>query len=241
MADNQEAAHETDKVQAFHWRQHKGKLGIALWLAIASVLAYWAYSLASDRYSGLNRELQSKLDQARMEYKHLLAQSAEYKNRANILEQKYASDAPHGATRQIMALVKERLESGVNPDRVAFLVAMAKNESGCEHTTDTRRFLLQTSLTTGANSAISFANNTVTVTGRGSPSRDTNDNVQAWFDPAKKVEILFTLIGGEEYPVDGKLPLHHSVSSDNFEHRFTIRLGDARGFVVVTGQRCAFP
>ena len=87
----------------------------------------------------------------------------------------------------------------------------------------------------------SFANDTITVTGWGSPSRDTNDNLQAWFDPAKKVEILFTLIGGEEHPVDGKLPLHHSVVSDNFEHRFTIKLGDARGFVVVTEQRCGFP
>ena len=241
MIDRQEAAHETDKLQAFHWRQHKGKLGIALCLVIASASAYWAYSVASDRYSGLSRELQSKLDQAQVEYKHLLAQSSEYKNMANILEQKYASDAPHGATRQIMALVKERLESGVSPDRVAFLVAMAKNESGCEQNTDTRRFLLQTSLTTGVNSAVSFANDTITVTGRGSPSRDTNDNLQAWFDPAKKIEILFTLIGGEEHPVDGKLPLHHSVVSDNFEHRFTIKLGDARGFVVVTKQRCGFP
>ncbi|SVC83085.1 uncharacterized protein METZ01_LOCUS335939, partial [marine metagenome] len=61
MTDHQEVAHETDKLQAFDWRQHKGKLRIALCLVIASASAYWAYSLAYDRYSGLSRELQSKL------------------------------------------------------------------------------------------------------------------------------------------------------------------------------------
>ena len=140
-----------------------------------------------------------------------------------------------------MALVKERLESGVSPDRVAFLVAMAENDTKCEHNTDTRRFLVQTSLTTGANSAISFSNDTITVTGWGLPSRDVNDNLQSWFDAAQKIKILFTLIGGKEYRADGKLPLHHTMVTGNIEHRFTIKTGEVKGFVVVTEQRCRFP
>ncbi|MFP6716204.1 MAG: hypothetical protein VCB82_01720 [Alphaproteobacteria bacterium] len=241
MTNTQETANETGERQKFRWRQHKNKLRIVLWLTMSAVLAYWAYSLAYDRFSQLNHELQSKLDQAQTKNDSLRADAAKAEARANILQQKYAADAPYGATRQIMALVKERLESGVSPDRVAFLVAMAENDTECEYNTDTRRFLVQTSLTTGANSAISFSNDTITVTGWGLPSRDVNDNLQSWFDAAQKIKILFTLIGGKEYRADGKLPLHHTMVTGNIEHRFTIKTGEAKGFVVVTEQRCRFP
>ena len=140
-----------------------------------------------------------------------------------------------------MALVKERLESGVSPDRVAFLVAMAENDAECETQTDTRRFLLKTPLTDGANSAISFSNDTITVTGSGPPSKDTNNNLQSWFDSAQQIQIFFTIIGGEEHRADGKLPLHHTLVTGNTEHRFTVKAGKAQGFVVVTEQRCRFP
>ena len=221
MTNTQETANETGERQKFRWRQHKNKLRIVLWLTMSAVLAYWAYSLAYDRFSQLNHELQSKLDQVQTKNNTLRADAAKAEARANILQQKYAADAPYGATRQIMALVKERLESGVSPDRVAFLV--------------------QTSLTTGANSAISFSNDTITVTGWGLPSRDVNDNLQSWFDAAQKIKILFTLIGGKEYRADGKLPLHHTMVTGNIEHRFTIKTSEAKGFVVVTEQRCRFP
>lgn len=241
MTDTKETANETSARQKFRWRQHKNKLTIALWLTVSTILAYWTYSLAYDRSSKLNHELQSKLDQIRTKNDSLRATATEAEARANTLQQKYATDAPHGATRQIMALVKERLESGVSPDRVAFLVAMAENDSECEQDTDTRRFLVQTPLTTGANSAISFSKDTITVTGWGLPSRDLNDNLQTWFDPAQKVTILFTLIGGQEHTSDGKLPLHHSMVTGDVEHRFTIKTGDIKGFVTVTEQRCRFP
>ena len=241
MAETQKTATEADGHQKFNWGQHKGKLKAGLWIVISAALAYAAYSLAYDRSGKFTRELQSKLDQLRTENSNLLADAAAAEARANLFQQKYATDAPHGATRQIMALVKERLESGVSPDRVAFLVAMAENDAECEHETDTRRFLVQTPLTNGANSAISFSNDTITVTGWGLPSRDSNNNLNTWFDPAQKIQILFTIIGGEQHQTDGKLPLHHALVTGNTEHRFTVKTGEEKGFVVVTEQRCRFP
>ena len=198
MAESQMIATEPEKHQKFNWRQHKGKLKAGLWIVISAALAYSAYSFAYDRSGKFTRELQSKLDQLRTENSNLLADAAAAEARANLFQQKYATDAPHGATRQIMALVKERLESGVSPDRVAFLVAMAENDAECEAETDTRRFLLQTPLTNGANSAISFSDDTITVTGWGRPSKDSNNNLQNWFDPAQTTQILFTIIGGRQ-------------------------------------------
>ena len=48
-------------------------------------------------------------------------------------------------------------------------------------------------------------------------------------------------IGGEEYQTDGKLPLHYSMATGQSEHRFTIKAGEPRGFVMATEQRCDFP
>ncbi len=241
MAESQMIATEPEEHQKFKWRQHKGKLKPALWIVISVALAYSTYSLGHGRSNTFAQELQSKLDQLRTEHNNLLTDAAAADARANLLQQKYATDAPHGATRQIMALVKERLDNGVSPDRVAFLVAMAENDAECEAETDTRRFLLQTPLTNGANSAISFSDDTITVTGWGRPSKDSNNNLQNWFDPAQTTQILFTIIGGEEHRADGKLPLHHTLVTGNTEHRFTVKPGEAKGFVVVTEQRCRFP
>ena len=241
MSESQKMGTEPPEYQKFNWRQHKGKLKPALWIVISVALAYSTYSFGHGRSSKLAHELQSTLDQLRTENNNLLTDTAEAEARANLIQQKYATDAPHGATRQIMALVKERLETGVSPDRVAFLVAMAENDAECEAETDTRRFLVQTPLTNGANSAISFSDDTITVTGSGPPSRDSNNDLQNWFDPAEKIQILFTIIGGEEHRADGKLPLHHTLVTGNTEHRFTAKLGEAKGFVVVTEQRCSLP
>ncbi len=236
--DEQPAIEESTK---FRWQKHRTQLKILLLLSVSIVLVCLSYFFGQNRAVDVQLKLRAELEDSITENRSLRTQMAEIQIHTNKLEQKYAEDAPHGATQQIMALVKERLEYGVSPDRIAFLVAMAKNDSNCTQDTDTRRFLLQTPLTTGENAAVSFSNDTITVTGWGLPSRDTNNNLQAWFDPTEQVTIVFTIIGGEEYQTDGKLPLHYSLATGQSEHRFTIKAGEPRGFVMATEQRCDFP
>ena len=241
MTEYPDTQNESNEPERFNWRLHIHKMKLAGWFIVGVCLVYCFYSLGHYQSNKLTQELKTALDQAQMENAALATEAQEARAQADLLELPYAEDAPHGATQQIIALVKERLENGVSPDRVAFLVAMARNDPDCQQATDNRRFLIQTPLTTGANSAISFSNNTITVTGQGLPSRDENNNLQAWFDPAQNVQILFTVIGGQEHRTEGKLPFHYSMTTGDAEHRFTIKNGQNRGFVVVTEQRCSFP
>ena len=241
MTEYPDTQNESNEPQQFNWRLLLPKLKVAGWMIVAVSLVYCFYSLGHYRSNKLTQALQSALEQAQTENTALATEAQEARAQAALLELQYAEDAPHGATQQIMALVKERLENGVSPDRVAFLVAMARNDPDCEQATDNRRFLIQTPLTKGANSAVSFSNDTITVTGQGLPSRDENNDLQTWFDPAQNVEILFTVIGGQAHQREGKLPLHYSMTTGDTEHRFTIKTGQNRGFVVVTEQRCSFP
>ena len=213
MTEYQDTQNESNEPERINWRLHIHKLKLVGWFLVGICLVYCFYSLGHYQSNKLTQELQTALDQAQMENAALATEAQEARAQADLLELPYAEAAPHGATQQKIALVKARLENGGSPDRVAFLVAMARNDPDCEQTTDNRRFLIQTPLTNGANSAISFSNNTITVTGQGLPSRDENNNLQAWFDPAENVQILFTVIGGQEHRTEGKLPFHYSMTT----------------------------
>jgi len=80
----------------------------------------------------------------------------------------------------------------------------------------------------------------ITVTASGESAVNQNGQVEAWFDIDKPITVAFTQLGGETVSKTGLLPLHHALIGQGNEHRFTISSGP-RGFVLVTGQRCAYP
>lgn len=104
----------------------------------------------------------------------------------------------------------------------------------------TRRFILQTPTTSGANDSVGFAEGFLTVTGTGMSKLTADGNPEAWFDPAQPVTIFFTHLGGEWTDVTGILPLHHSVVVNQTIQRFTI-IASERSFVNVTALVCAYP
>lgn len=170
-----------------------------------------------------------------------LASTAETANaRAREFEDRYERDVPSGPARELAALVNEKLDAGLDPRRLAFVIGAAQNRRTCNDVAVTKRFVVKTDLYRGPNSAVSFADNTITITGDGSTARDASDKPEAWFDPAKPVTIRFTMIGGKKFDIAGKLPIHHSVIVGDAEHRFSFIEGD-RGFVKVAGTRCRFP
>ncbi|MDP6353368.1 MAG: hypothetical protein QF926_13835 [Alphaproteobacteria bacterium] len=216
--------------------------------AIVGAFSYWSYNLGGERAERTNRALRESMtlltdenERLRHETDAAVAARIAADERAGAYQRQYVAEVPQGPAKQVMALVNERIESGVSPDRVAFVVAAVENETRCEPEIASRRFLIQTPLTSSENSVVTFADNTISVTGLGVASRDGAGNVEAWFDPAAPVAITFTLIGGRNIDINGKLPLHHSVVIDDSDHRFAITPGQTKGFVVVTEQRCAYP
>ncbi len=165
---------------------------------------------------------------------------ADARRRVAEVEKRYARDVPTGPAQGLAVLVGEKLDAGVAPQRLAFLIGAAKDKPQCDGEAVTKRFIVQTPLFQGANGAVSFTDNSVTVTGEGEPAQSDNGKPEAWFDPAKPITVRFTLVGGESFDVAGKLPLHHSVVIGDAEHRFSMIQG-ARGFLNVVGERCRFP
>jgi hypothetical protein len=225
--------------------------GVAKWvLALVLVLAAGAYSYrigeqlaerdvsrAQERIAQLEQEV-SGLQQQSAALATDLARSREA---VAAWQARYEQEVPTGFVREMMALVKEKLEAGADEERLAFLVAAADQPRNCDENPETKRFIVTTELQTGgANDAVSFGERSITVTAVGQAARDASGNLEAWFDPQRPIAVTFTQLGGKTVSAEGTLPLHHAVVSGENEYRFTLLPG-SRGFLTVTADRCDYP
>lgn len=192
--------------------------------------------------------LQEEVDALRRQVEGLRRQNAvlasdagDARTRQRELQQRYDADVPTGNARVLLDLVRERLSAGVSPERLEFMISSATEKPECDGSPVTKRFLVRTPLSSGANDSVSFADRTLTVSASGESATTEGGAPQAWYDPAKPVAISLTALGGETVRIDGKLPLHKSLVHNGSEYRFTAETGERRGFMDVTADRCNFP
>ncbi len=226
------------------WRVIRWLFATVLFLFLG-VTSYWTGSkLAVSEVSRLQQEVDelarvvADLDDRNTQ---LQAQAAEAGESEARWRARYEAEVPTGNNKELLALIERQIEKGADPDRVAFLVNTAADERSCDGNTQTKRFLVRTPLYTGANDAVTFARNTITVTAQGESASNAEGKPEAWFDPAKTVTLRFFEPGGASSKASGALPLHHSVVRGDGEYRFSIVAGEKRGFIGVTIERCAFP
>lgn len=163
------------------------------------------------------------------------------RERAHAIAERYQRDVPTGARRELLSLIDRRLEEGVPPERLRFVVAEAQPREACAEAVETKRFLLTTPVAVSRDNTVSFGDGRITVTGQGTPARDDDGRPEAWFDPAQAVSIRFLKLDGAVSLAEGTLPLTHRLVDGDREWRFQVRPHAERGFVEVTAQTCAFP
>ncbi len=155
------------------------------------------------------------------------------------LQDTYEETIPEGPMRDLMALVKKQLDEGMDPQRLFMAVESARPPRNCSEI-ETKRFVVSTPAYDGPDSQITVAENMISISGNGSSARNDKGQPEAWYDPSRKVHLVFALVDSEEQKVDGVLPLHHSVVSGEREYRFTVSDG-ARSFAKVTFDSCDYP
>ena len=226
-------------------------IGALVVLAGLATLAYMTGSTVSEHRVG---RLETRIAQLRAEAEalrradaarepqrlSLVAARDEAVRRLHTLQERYDRDAPQGELRELHRRMAGLIGAGVPHERIALLLSHAEARPQCPDGPVTRRFILPVSPTRGVNNAVGFAERTITVTGQGAPARSEDGRPQNWFDPAEPVTLHFTLVGGRQREVSGRLPLHHSLVSEGREHRFTARPGQ-RSFVLVTWVGCELP
>jgi hypothetical protein len=173
------------------------------------------------------------------ENENLVRRIGEIRFEADQIKSRYDRDVPTGPLKDLADRIEVRLEGGLDPDRLGFVISQVRSERTCGEIS-TKRFLIQTPLYQGANTSVTFADRTITVTGQGQSASDSQGRPEAWYDPAQPITLRFTVIGGDQTATEGLLPLHHSVVIGSTEHRFTMRASD-QGFITVVQEPCSFP
>jgi len=148
----------------------------------------------------------------------------------------------------IVGLVRRQLDKGMSADRLKFAVRSAKPPSNC---TDAKvqRFVVSTPNYNGEKSELVLADGAVKITGDGRSAAGDKNKPEAWFDPKKPVDLLFTVtppaIDGVAQDVvakkkRGTLPLYHTAVIGDRQYRFTVSEG-AQSFAKVTFDSCDHP
>lgn len=227
----------------FRWTLAKWALALCL-IGVAGVSAYESGSrLAEREVDRLEQEIAS-LDETVAD---LRRQNAEWQRNAETQRaeaaawrERYDRDVPAGEIKELFDQVRAKLDAGVDPARLAFVIGAASNKRDCDEEPQSKRFILRTPLYEGTQHTVSFGDGEITVTGEGVSARDSAGNPEAWFDPAEPVTVRLVHIGGETQEVSGILPLNPSLVVGDTEYRFTIVTG-GRGFVEVAMVRCSYP
>jgi len=213
--------------------------GISLWIA---------YGAGRQVGQAQIDALQHQLEENRVSQEALQAENGRLAAAASNAQKaeaewrrRYEEEVPKGNLAELLKLARQRLEEGVDPARLSFVISAVERERDCRGEPVTRRFLVRTPLHRGGNDMASFADGLFTVTASGPTAVNADGNPEAWFDPAATLRLTVTKLGGEVSQFEGELPLHFSVVHDGNEHLFAAQQGENRGFLRVTHDLCAFP
>ena len=211
-------------------------------VALLGVAGFYGYEVGA-------KLSQEELDAAHQELARLSAETAGDREKlvgigaelaraqaaAEDYRKRYEAVAPSEQIAGLVASLRAKLATGLDPQRLALAINAAAPPRNCTGA-DSKRFIVRTAKYAGANSWVRF-NQTVTVTADGVGEARANGETEEWFDPKQDVTVTFTVIGGKDSKVTGKLPLQHTLVAKNVEYRFTITPG-VRGFVEVSGDHC---
>lgn len=220
---------------------------LSLFFAVVGGVAIFSYQVGvQDRNRNLGDLVEEKIvledqvNQSANAIAELRARVAEASAQAEIWERRYREDVPEGVLAELNRKAAARLQEGVPAERLAFIIDNVNPARDCEPA-ETKRFLIKTPQTQGADTWVTFLEGKMTVTGDGSSAVDDAGRPFAWYDPAQPVTMKVTQIGGQSSEATGMLPLHHSIVEGTVEHRFTMVKGESRGFAEISVDRCAFP
>lgn len=219
-----------------------GLLGILAVILISILLGFWlgkqfgaanAISLKSEV-----KTLTTERDTLQDKVTELSATTQTANKRYEQLQEKVESILPAGPMQDLVTLVREQLDQGMNAERLSFVIRSARPPTGCTEP-KSKRFVIDTPTYNGPTSFASVADGAIKVTGNGQSAKNKQNLPEAWYDPSKAVNVTITH-GDKREVKEGVLPIRYSTVLGNREYRFTIEAG-ARSFAKVVYDSCAYP
>jgi cell division protein FtsB len=216
--------------------------GVLAIILLSALIGFWlGKQFAAQKFIVLTNEnasLTEERDSLQKQVTELSASAQTANKRYEQLQEQVESIMPEGPMQDLVALVREQLDQGMNPERLSFVIRSARPPTGCVDP-ETKRFVVATPANKGAKSSVSIANGSIIITGSGVSARNEKNAAEAWYDPAKMVQLTIEHSGQVEQK-QGILPLRRSIVVGGREYRFSVEAG-ARSFAKVTFDSCIYP
>lgn len=212
-------------------------------LALAFMIGFWLGKQAAGHQNVYLKKQVAELNAEQQELQETLttlrAESQTAVARYEQLQETYQEILPEGPMQELVALLKQQLDEGRDPSRLAFLIRSARPPRNCTEP-ETKRFVVSTPAYQGPDSTISIADGDLIITGNGESAVNAEGKPEAWYDPSKKVSIGFQPRGGTKEVKSGIMPIKYSVVVGAREYRLNVTEG-ARSFAKVAFDSCDYP
>jgi len=186
-------------------------------------------------------DLDAALDQAARTRDSLAVDLEDAQARLRFTQARYERDVPSGEVRHLLDLVRDALEDGADPGRLALMIEAGSRPMRCNPDSGPRLLAVAHPGARRQAGSLEIDGADLSITAEGRTAEDNLGRPEDWFDPERPVRVLFSTPNAEEAAVvNGILPLEHTLVSGSAEYRVSIEAG-RRGFVEVTVVRCAFP
>ena len=211
--------------------------------AIIFCLGYWIGGLKSQRDIYILKEdkqaLSEERDNVRADMTKLRAEAQTATVRLEQLRANYDELIGEGPMKNLVSLVRQQIDSGVDVKRLESVILSARPPQNCSNPIS-KRFVVNTPVYSGPSSNVTLPKGIVIITGEGTSAQNIQGKKEAWFDPGKPVELVFKTKDGEPQVREGVLPIYHSVVVGDKEYRFTVTAGE-KSFVRVSYDYCDYP
>ena len=231
-------------------RRQRARLAAVRWVLVGgTVIALGAYAyqtgerVAERKAAGRERQIvafRAKLEELESQLQAQQAELAAERAAAEEWRQRYEQDVPAGEARELLPVLRARLEAGVEPQRLRWVLSQTETRRDCESRSEMRHVPVQTSTARGTRTATALAGGTLGVLLDGNSAKNEKGDPEPWFDPARPVTLRITMRNGKAIKSEGVLPLQHSIVEGDREYRLSIVAGP-RGSANVSLERCRFP
>lgn len=214
-------------------------------MGCAGMVGFWFGGINTDRVQQTlhteNTDLRKQITDMQENVNQIRAEAQTANMRYEQLQKTYQEAIPQGPMQDLVAIIREQLQEGMDPKRLEFALRSARPPRNCTDP-ETKRFVVSTPAYKGADSEISIADGAVKITASGTSAKNDQGNTEAWYDPAKAVNLTFTVAGGKSEKKSSVFPIEQTIVVESLkkQFRFTVSEG-ARSFARVTFDSCDYP
>ncbi|MCB1591397.1 MAG: hypothetical protein KDI90_02985 [Alphaproteobacteria bacterium] len=185
------------------------------------------------------QQVDEQINQMEEELTRMRAEARTANIKLHQLQASYNEVLPSGEAQELVQLLKQQLDGGVDPKRMEAVIRSVRPPQNCSKP-QTRRFVVKTPAYKGPESRITTAGKEVTISGSGDSAKSSQGKSEAWFDPSKAITVVFMHGEGVSEEKTGHLPLYHSIIIGDKEFRFTISQGE-QSFAKIVYDVCDYP